>query len=225
VINEFVATPDLESEHAEQFQAGARWRKDDVFGGGTALEIDAVVYRSDVENFVDQFVVFISGPPQFDPITQQLVFPGITTNRNVDAELKGAEVDIRLAGPRGYLQASLTTVDGEGADGGDLASVQADRAVLGGGVYLAGGSVTLGAQLVAAADRRDVPEGALATPGYGKTDVFVEYLPVNGPLSGFEFRLAVDNVFDKDFRIHPNGIDEPGRSIRLSLARNFEWLQ
>lgn len=225
VINEFVPTPDLEPEHSEQFQVGARWRTDGLLGGDVALEIDAVAYRSDVEDFVDQFVVFIAGEPRFDPITQQLVFPGITTNRNVDAELKGAEVDIRLAGPRGYLQASLTTVDGEGADGGDLASVQADRAVLGGGVYLAGGSVTLGAQLVAAADRRDVPEGALATPGYGKTDVFVEYLPVNGPLSGFEFRLAVDNVFDKDFRIHPNGIDEPGRSVRLSLARNFEWLQ
>jgi hemoglobin/transferrin/lactoferrin receptor protein len=225
VVNEFVATPDLEPEHAEQFQLGARWRTDGLFGGDVALEVDAVAYRSDVEDFVDQFVVFIAGPPQFDPLTQQLVFPGITTNRNVDAELEGAEVELRLAGSRGFLQASLTTVDGEAADGGDLASVQADRAVVGAGVYLLDRSLTLGAQLVAAADRRDVPEGALATPGYGKTDVFAEYLPLTGPLAGFEFRLAVDNVFDKDYRIHPNGIDAPGRSVRVSIARDFEWLQ
>ena len=225
VINEFVPTPDLEPEHAEQFQVGARWRTEGLFGSDASLEIDTVAYRNDVEDFVDQFVVFIAGEPSFDPLTQQLVFPGITTNRNVDAEIEGFEVDVRLAGSLGYVQASLSAIDGEGADGSDLASVQADRAVLGAGVYLADRRITLGAQLVAAADRSDVPDGALATPGYGKTDLFVEYLPDAGLLSGFEFRLAVDNVFDKDFRIHPNGIDEPGRSVRLSVARDFEWLQ
>jgi len=83
----------------------------------------------------------------------------------------------------------------------------------------------VGAELVAAADRRDVPEDALQTPGFGKTDVFANYLPRRGPLAGFEFRLAVDNVFDKDHRIHPNAIEQPGRSFRISIARDLQWLQ
>jgi len=225
VINEFIPTPDLEPEESVQFQLGARWREEDLFDTGLTLELDAVGYHNDVENFVDQFVVLISGDPSFDPISGQLVFPGLTTNRNVDAEIRGAEFGARLSGGGGYLDAALTTIDAEGAGGEDLASTQADRAVLEAGVYLAGGEVTLGARLVAAADRRDVPDGALATPGYGKTDVFVEYFPRGGPLGGFEFRLAVDNLFDKDFRIHPNGIDEPGRGVRISVARDFEWLK
>lgn len=225
VVNEFLPTPNLEAEESEQFQVGARWQSDDLFDAGMTLELDVVGYHNDVENFVDQFIVFISGDPSFDPISGLLVFPGFTTNRNVDAEIRGAEFSARLSSDGGYLDATLTTVDGEGGGGEDLASIQADRAVLEGGIFLAGGEVTLGARLVAAADRRDVPDGALATPGYGKADVFAAYFPRRGPLEGFEFRLAVDNVFDKDFRIHPNGIDEPGRSVRISVARAFEWLK
>jgi len=225
VVNEFVPTPELQSEQSEQFQLGARWRREDLFESDLTLELNVVAYRNDVDNFVDQFVQFISGPPAFDPFSGQLVFPGITTNRNIDAEIEGAEFSARLAGTGGYLETAWTTVDGEGAGGEDLASIQADRAVLEGGIYLAGGEITLGARLVGSADRRDVPEGALATPGYGKTDIFAKYFPRSGALRGFEFRLAIDNLFDKDFRIHPNGIDEPGRSVRITVARAFEWLK
>ena len=84
--------------------------------------------------------------------------------------------------------------------------------------------MTVGGEVILSRARDDVPEGALATPGYGKTDLFVSYLPSAGALAGLEFRLAVDNAFDKDYRIHPNGIDQPGRSVRLSIASEFQWL-
>jgi len=156
-----------------------------------------------------------------------VVFPGITTNFNVDAEIRGFEFDARLSSALGYLQASLAALDSRRKDssGGSLASLQPDRATLGAGLHLFGRELTVGAELVAAADRRDVPDRALATAGFGKTDVFVNYLPQDGPLAGFEFRLAVDNLFDKDHRIHPNAIEQPGRSVRISIAKDFQWLQ
>lgn len=224
VINEFVPTPDLAPERAEQFQLGGRFRQRGLFGSGMDFELDAVWHRSEVDNYVEQFVVFISGPPSFDPITRNLVFPGITTNSNIDARLSGFEVDARLSSARGYFEASVATLDSRRDGGGGLASVQPDRLRLGAGVHLADRQWTLGAEFTAAADRSDVPEGGIQTPGYGKTDLFLNYLPVQGPLAGFEFRLALDNLFDKDFSIHPNAIAQPGRSVRLSLARNFEWL-
>ncbi|NGP54520.1 TonB-dependent receptor [Thioalkalivibrio sp. XN8] len=224
VINEFVPTPDLLPEESSQFQAGLRWRRASVFGSDLDLELDVTAWTSDVKNFVDQTVIFISGPPAFNPITQALEFPGITTNSNVDAELKGFEATARLEGRVGWAQAALTAIDGESADGQDLASVQPDRVALGAGVYLLNGALSVGAELIASSDRRDVPEGALATPGHGKTDVFLNWLPDRGLLSGFELRLALDNVFDKNYRIHPNGINQPGRSIRLTVAKDLQWL-
>lgn len=223
VINEFVPTPDLKAEQADQVQAGVRWRRDDLFGTGLDFEVDMTAWRSDVDDFVDQFVQFIAGEPTFDPITQTLVFPGVTSNRNVDAELEGFEAIARLDGRSGWVQAGWTRVDGEGASGEELASIQPERASLGGGVYLLDRQLSLGAELVAARARDDVPEGTLETAGYGKTDLFANWTPAGGPLAGFEFRLALDNVFDKDYRIHPNGIDQPGRSVRLTIARNLQW--
>lgn len=227
VINEFVPTPNLAPEESSQIQLGGRFGRRNLFDSGIDFELDAVWHKSRVDNFVDQVVIFIAGEPTFDPITRTLVFPGITTNNNVDAEIKGFELDARLSHRIGYLHASLASVDSrrKTARGGDLASIQPDRMTLGAGVHLFGRQATIGAQFIAAADRRNLPEGGLETPGFGKTDVFVNYLPGAGPLAGFEFRLALDNVFDKDYRIHPNAIEQPGRAFRVSIARDFQWLQ
>ena len=227
VVNEFVPTPALKPEQSEQVQIGGRFRQRDLFDAGVDFQLDAVWHESEIDNFVDQVVIFISGDPAFDPVTRTLVFPGITTNFNVDAQIRGFELDARLSSNIGYLQASLATLDSrrKGSPGGNLASLQPDRATLGAGLYLLGRELTVGAELVAASDRRDVPDGALETAGFGKTDVFANYLPQHGPLAGFEFRLAIDNVFDKDHRIHPNAIEQPGRSVRISIAKDFQWLQ
>jgi len=225
VINEFVPTPNLKPEESEQFQLGARLQRRNLFGSDFELDVEANYHHSDVDNFVDQRVIFISGEPSFDPITQTLVFPGITTNFNVDAEIQGFEASARLSNDHVYVQAALATLDSEVDGGGELAGIQPNQASLSAGFHTLQRQLTIGAELTAAEDRSDVPEGALQTPGYGKTDVFVNYLPNRGPLDGFEFRLAVDNVFNKDFRIHPNAIDQPGRSVRVTIATDLQWLQ
>ncbi len=225
VINEFLPTPNLASEHSRQFQFGARWRQARLADSDFALSLEATAHRSDVDDFVDQIVIFISGDPSFDPITQTLIFPGITTNRNVDARIEGAELSAELSHPRGYLSLGITLLDGERRDGGgSLASLQSDRLTLGAGFYLLDRQLRLSGELIASRARDDVPEGALATPGYGKVDLHAAWLPDSGPLADFEFRLSLDNLLDKDYRIHPNGIDQPGRAVRLSIAREFLWL-
>ncbi|OAB58816.1 hypothetical protein AY599_20110 [Leptolyngbya valderiana BDU 20041] len=224
VINEFMPTPDLESELSSQIQLGARWQSERLGDTDFRLDLEATVHRSDIDDYVDQFVLFISGEPTFDPMTQTLIFPGLTTNRNVDARIEGAELSARLTHPRGYLNLAMTLLDGEQRNGGELASLQSDRLSLGAGVRMLDGQVGLGGEVILSRARDDVPEGALSTPGYAKADLYASWMPARGALSGFEFRLGLDNVFDKDFRIHPNAIDQPGRSVRLSVAREFQWL-
>ncbi|MEX2498966.1 MAG: TonB-dependent receptor [Wenzhouxiangellaceae bacterium] len=225
VINEFIPAPELAPEQAEQIQVGGRFRQRDLFGTGFGFSAEAVWHRSKIDNFVDQVVEFISGPPQFDPRTQTLVFPGTTTSLSVDAELSGFEFDARLEHPTGYLRAAIATLDSDRNGGGNLAGVQPDRASLGAGLYALDRQLTIGAQVIAAAARRNVPQDAPTTPGFGKTDLFVNYLPYRGPLAGWELRLALDNIFDKDYRIHPNPVQQPGRSVRMTIARDFQWLR
>jgi hemoglobin/transferrin/lactoferrin receptor protein len=224
VINEFAPTPDLRPEHSEQWQAGARWRREGLFSGHGSLSIEGSLWRSDVTDYVDQVVVFISGAPAFDRATGSLVFPGITTNRNVDARLQGAEVSASLRFPNAYLNASLTLIDGERRTGEDLAGVQPQRAALGGGMHFMDQALTLGAELLLSADRRDVPEGALQTPGYGKLDMFLRYRAERGPLAGWEFHAVLDNALDQAYRVHPNAINQPGRSLRVAATRQFDWI-
>jgi len=226
VLNEFVPTPDLKAETSKQVQIGARWRSQALGQSEFNLELEATAHRSNVENYVDQIVLFITGRPSFDPITQTLVFPGQTTNRNVNARIEGAEASIQLRHPRGYLNLAMTLIDGQQRSSGEgLASVQSDRATIGAGVYLLDGQLSLGGELILSRARNNVPDGALATPGYAKTDFYASWLPGHGALRGFEFRLSLDNAFDKDYRIHPNAIDQAGRSIRLSVAKEFQWLR
>lgn len=219
VINEFVPTPDLAPEEAETLEAGFRWR-----GGGAeqGASIAGTAYRSDVDDFVDQFVVFISGEPTFDPRTETLVFPGITSNRSVDARLEGFELQGEWWRGRWFGEAMLSVVDGQNrTTGAPLASTQQDRAVFKLGFHAWDRTLRLGTRLTLAADRDDVPEDTLATDGYQTLDLFGNWTPAEGPLAGVTLRAGIDNLFNETYRVHPNGINNPGRSYKLSLAWTF----
>lgn len=225
VINEFVPTPGLKAEKSEQVQIGARYRLEGLFGATDALALEAVYFHNDVDDFVDQVVTFISGPPRFDPFTRTLVFPGTTTNLNIDATLRGFEASAKYDAGTFFTEASLSLLESDRKGSDDtLASAEPDRINLRLGARLFDRQLTLGAELTAADDRRDVPEGALTTPGYGKTDLFASWLPRSGPLRGFAVQAGVDNVFDKSFRVHPNAINQPGRTFKFTLTREFDLL-
>jgi len=222
VVNEFVPTPELQPESAEQVQLGARYRYQGLFTRSDEFSIEFTAFHSDVDDFVDQFVVFISGEPAFDPFTQTLVFPGITSNRNINARFRGIETEMRYDSGSMFAALSLSLLDARQRNSDDrLASTPPDQASLRAGVRLLDRRLTLGGEWIVASDRDNVPDDAIVTAGYGKLDLFTSWTPGSGLLRGFEMRFNVDNLLDKNFRIHPNGINQPGRSFRLSLARTF----
>ena len=65
-------------------------------------------------------------------------------------------------------------------------------------------------------------------PGYGVNDLYATWRPDQGALAGVEVQLAVNNVFNKQYRnILDGGLanNEPrrGRDLRMSVGRNFSW--
>ncbi|TVQ53072.1 MAG: TonB-dependent receptor [Rhodobacteraceae bacterium] len=173
-----------------------------------------------MNDFVDSRVTFIDfDTATFAPGTG-LVVGGTTRTENVDARLWGFEAEAAYDAGPWFASLSGMIPRGENRSGGPLGSIPQDRLNLGLGWRPAPG-VTLGARGTFARGQSRVPEGGQESDGFSVVDLFASYAPESGPLAGAVFRAGVDNLFDRDHRIHPNGLDQPGRSFKISAAFTF----
>nr|WP_300975823.1 TonB-dependent receptor [Yoonia sp.] len=62
-----------------------------------------------------------------------------------------------------------------------------------------------------------------AFDGYTTQDVFVTWQPDTGALDGFDVQMAVENLFDTDYRNNLSLDRGRGRSFKVSLARTLTW--
>ena len=74
------------------------------------------------------------------------------------------------------------------------------------------------ADRLSADDQRDtqrIPAGG--TPGYA-----VCHVRTGAEITrNLELSVAVENIFDADYRIHGSGVNEPGRNLIVSAAYDF----
>lgn len=224
VINEFQPTPLLEPERARTFEAGARIRQTDLFVAGDLFEISGNYFSSNIENFVDTVVRFVdfSKPPRFTPPTGPTSFFGSTANVNIRAQIRGFEGELRYDSPYVFASLSGFTVDGDRRDSKDgLGAIPQDSITLRLVGKMPGYGLQLGGRATLAAAQNDVPAGSVTTGAYETIDLFASWFPKDGPAKGLSFTFGIDNVFNELFSIHPTVIRQPGRSLRLTLARRF----
>ena len=222
-VNEFQPNPDLDPETASQIEIGGRYRMRDLLARRDRLSMSGNLYYTRVRDFIDQTVTFIDfSTASFNPRTGQLEVRGTTTSRNVDAELFGLEASVRYDGPDWFAGLGLTIPRGEGEDGAELASIPQDRLVLTGG-WRPTPDVEIGARgtFTRGINADDVPDGAITTPGFAVFDVFANWTPGAGPLEGATFSAGIDNLTDRDHRIHPSGLDSPGLAVKLAASIRF----
>ena len=222
VINEFVPSPDLLPENSSSFEAGARFRQQDLFQDGDRIDVSGGYFRAKVDDFIDQQVIFISGAPTFIPPFGPLVFPGETRNENVDALIKGVEGEMTYTTERLTLSVSGHLVDGENQDTGiGLASILQNRIASRAEWRWPILNVRAGVKVVATFDRTDVPSDVEPGVGYQTVDLYGTWSPTDGVLQGATFGLNLDNINDAEYSIFPAVIRQPGRSIRLSASYQF----
>lgn len=225
VTNEFAANPGLAPERARQVELGIRQDRADVLSAGDQLIWSANVYYADVRDFIDSRVVFFTPGSALPP------FPGApfgtgsgtTETANVDARLWGLEAGLDYDAARWFAGASLTLPRGRGRDGaGPLGSVPQDRLVVSGGWRPAEG-VEMGARATFLAAKRagDLPEGGAPVDSAQVLDVFAAWQPASGPLAGGTLVAGIDNLFDAEYRVHPSGLNSPGRTFKLTAAWRF----
>ncbi|MEO1600173.1 MAG: TonB-dependent receptor, partial [Pseudomonadota bacterium] len=220
-VNEFIPSPDLEPERSTQVEIGGRYTLDDVATSGDRVELSGSLYYARVDDFVDTVVGFIDDrTATFNPFTRQLELSGSTENRNVDATLWGFEAEVTYDTGPWFAGVGLTIPRGLNRAGGDLGSIPQDRVVLTGGIRPLD-NVELGARATLADGQDDVPEGALGTPGFAVFDLYATWQPQTGLLEGGRFALGIDNLTDRRFRIHPNGLNQPGLAVKLTASWDF----
>ncbi|GMG83528.1 TonB-dependent hemoglobin/transferrin/lactoferrin family receptor [Paralimibaculum aggregatum] len=222
-INEFQPNPDLDPERASQIEIGGRYEFRDAVFLGDRLSLEATGYYADVDDYISQTVLFIDfDTGVFNPASGLFEVGGSTSSSNVDAKLFGFEAAITYDSARWFGGVGLTIPRGRGDDGEKLGSIPQDRLVVTAG-YRPAPDWELGARgtFASGINADDVPPGALTTPGFAVFDLFVNWVPSSGPLEGAVFAAGIDNVTDRDYRIHPNGLDSPGIAFKVSGGFRF----
>lgn len=203
--NFFVPNPDLKPEESLQFEIGARFDRAGVFRADDQISLALNAYYADVDNYIDQVVN---------------TFAGTTTSDNVDAELWGFEAEVTYDLSNWFVGGGLSIARGESDDGEELGSIPQDRLTLRGG-FRPAPAWEIGARATFAAEQDRVPAGSTPSDGYELLDLYASYAPEDGALAGTIFRVGVDNVFDENYTIYPNGLPQPGRNLKLSATFTF----
>lgn len=212
--NLFVPNPDLKPEKARNKEIGLRLRQVDLFTPGDEGRFQAHFFRNDVEDFIDQIVIFSMQPMPGNPGRG-----GINTSRNVrDAKLDGFEIDASYEAPRWLVGASYSRTRGEDDRTGEpLSSIQPDEWVLRAGLRFPAQGVLLGwrSRFVAAQNR--VPDGVTPSASYDLHDIWLRWRPV----TQLTLDVGVDNLFDEDYQPYLSSLTAPGRNIKATVSYQF----
>ncbi len=222
-----VPNPDLQQETSDTFEAGFKW-------GLPEAHIAVGYFRSVVEDAVVREASTFNGESSVDG---KDVFKRVNASRSRFDGIEFGAVVSPL--PELRLEGSFSIIDGvvyrtSGAAGElprRLPPLNGSVAVVGSIPSLAG--LQLGARLrfaaaqpnLAPADRRDlricgdpaadhqVLDDCAGTPGWQRFGLSARITP----MSGLDVGLAVDNLFDTNYRWHGSGFDAPGRDFKLTL--------
>lgn len=195
----------LKPEESDNIEGGFTLSFDGVLTPGDALRVKTTVFRNDVDNLITRGSV---GAPYFVNVGQ--------------SRFEGVEVEAEYAARGFFARAGLSAIDGENrVTDLPLATIPADELDLTLGYHFRDKGVTAGWRGEFAADQEDVATASQRTGGYGVHNLFLNWRPREGALEGLDVRLAVDNLFDKQFQRHLSSLDAEGRTFKVTLARTF----
>jgi hemoglobin/transferrin/lactoferrin receptor protein len=207
----FVPNPDLKPEKSENVEVGFRVRADRV-----ALPRDRVRFRNTyfwnrVEDFIELRLIAPGFPLQFQNVNVR------------DARIEGYEAELLYQPlPDLTLLANYTRIRGEDRSTGEpLASIPADKAVLGVDYRLAPLDVTLGARVQIVDAQDETPAGVPRTAGYTVYDLYAFWTP--RWLPGFRVDAGVDNVTDKRYRRPLAVLPEAGINPKVAVSYTHRW--
>lgn len=194
--NLYVGDPALEAERAWQLELGAEWR-------GARFYLAPRAFYHHVEDY-------IQGVPALDPTVRMVAAmngdPSPLAYANVGARLWGADANwgVRLA-ERWFLDGVVSWVRGERRDVDDaLFRIAPLNALVDLSYRRARWSATVEGVFYAEQNHVSVTNGERPSAGYALLNVYAQLLL---PAAGLTLSAGVENVLDKTYRPHLNGIN------------------
>ncbi len=233
VINSFVPNPNLDPETSTYWEAGAGLSFDDVVAQGDVLRFKGSVWHQDVDDFIN-LAVAVTFPPTcfFGPRVP--CNAGTATANNVDAELDGGEIEARYDSERVRIQLGYGTVEGrERGAPFDLTALPPDRFTASFTLKLPEIDGRIGVRAEFADDFAKSYNPVTSDPaielrdGYTAVDLFATWAPdedvLGGALKGLRLDAGVDNVTDQDYERSFEGVSEPGRNFKFTVAYSLAF--
>lgn len=227
--NTFVPNPNLDPETSKYWEAGAGLSFDNVFAAGDLLRFKGSYWHQNVDDFINLAVRAGPSPFCFVPPTRLPCNFGTATANNVDAELEGTELEGRYDSNRMRIALGYGTIEGRERNAPfDLTALPPDRFTASFALKLPEIDGRIGVRGELADSFRKSYNPLTSDPalevrdGYSVVDVFATWEPSesisNGALRGLRIDAGVDNVFDEDYERTFEGVSEPGRNFKFTVA-------
>lgn len=198
-----------QSEKSRTYEIGAAYERRDAFRAGDSLSFKINAYDTklwDVTSFVSTTIV--GGIPVFTDLDE------INT--------QGIEIEASYALENGlYMDANLNIADGSETTAAqieqDWRNLAANSARLTLGKRF-GETYDFSWEAVAA---DDITVNGVRSSGYVTHNLRATIAPQSGVWAGTEFRIGVENLFDKQYQPHLSTRAATGRNVKLTLAKTF----
>jgi hemoglobin/transferrin/lactoferrin receptor protein len=206
---------DLDKEEATNIELGITYARDGVLTADDSFQIKLTGFRNRIDNLVTT-----------TPTSDTVFFRNLAR-----AEFEGAEIEAGYDAQDVFGRLALSTVRATDRDFGyTLATAPADSLALTIGGRLPDQGLEFGWRGTFVDDittaSRNVTSGVITETqfdGYLTQDVYMTWKPQSGALDGFDVQLAVENLFDTDYRNNLSLDQGRGRTFKLALARSVSW--
>lgn len=210
---------DLDVEKSNNYEAGFAVSGFDLLSEGDSLQVKTTGYYNDITDLIVDFGTSVA--PRYETVGHAIIY--------------GAEVEIAYVSDHFYSNAGYSYSRGlNKSDGGYLDTVAPHEFFVTVGKKLPDYGIDFGwrSRFVAAqnetdtrVDRRtgNIVPTRPTTPAFNVHDVYFNWIPVEGPLVGWEGRFRVDNIFNEQYQEYLLGFPSEGRTFKLNLVKQFGW--
>jgi hemoglobin/transferrin/lactoferrin receptor protein len=207
----FISNPDLKPEKTETYEAGPRFKFENVLMERDKLRLAGTYFTTEASDFIE---LTGSVPPSTG--ARYVNIPTV----NVD----GVELEAMYDTPRMFAGAGYARIRGTNeSTGGGVNSIPPDKLTLTAGGKAPTYDLIYGARSEIA-DRQDrIGDLGTKTGGYAIHGVFASWLPSTGILNGMRVDVGIDNIFDKAYRRHLTALYDEGRDYHGAVSYTLKF--